>query len=320
MEILRYLIKDTFGGFRNVANITINEKGNYITEDGKVFNSDGKGLRKAKEKTLIPVTKDNWDTLKSEWIDHEVKDYQNKLKFQETPSPLRTFRVGEKVKVGNLKNVIVEKIFNEGKIIAISFDSKVKDKFGKSVGYAPAIACWLPYNIKKVNIKTREQNFTQENKLEFNYRKMTISSLLHYVFEWGIDMDPDYQRGYVWDDSDKEKLLDSIFKGIEIGKIALIKNEFNDSYSYEMFDGKQRLSTLVDFVMDKYKYKGFYFSELSSKDNFHILNNYFISVALIENSITEKQKLEYFIRLNTSGKVMGADYLNKLLKKYNKMN
>ena len=36
-------------------------------------------------------------------------------------------------------------------------------------------------------------------------------------------MNPDYQRGLVWDEENKTLLLNSIFNNIEIGKFSFIK-------------------------------------------------------------------------------------------------
>ena len=50
-----------------------------------------------------------------------------------------------------------------------------------------------------------------------------IESLLfkHLSEFGGIDFMPPYQREYVWTDSDKEQLLDSIFMGSDIGKFTV---------------------------------------------------------------------------------------------------
>lgn len=63
-----------------------------------------------------------------------------------------------------------------------------------------------------------------------------------------IDIDADYQREEVWSHSAKEKLIDSIIKGIDIPKLYLfeLKNE-KQNFKYECIDGKQRMLALFKF-------------------------------------------------------------------------
>ena len=46
---------------------------------------------------------------------------------------------------------------------------------------------------------------------------------LDQLFQNKLFRIPDYQRGYVWEQEDKELLLDSIFKNIDIGKFVFIR-------------------------------------------------------------------------------------------------
>lgn len=95
-----------------------------------------------------------------------------------------------------------------------------------------------------------------------------IESLLfkHLSEFGGIDFMPPYQREYVWTDSDKEQLLDSIFMGSDIGKFTVRVLDdvewFERQLSYEIIDGKQRLMTLLNFYLNRFPYKGFYFDVL----------------------------------------------------------
>lgn len=55
---------------------------------------------------------------------------------------------------------------------------------------------------------------------------------------------PKYQRGIVWNASQKEKLIDSMKKGYPFGSILLSGPEGNR----EIVDGLQRSRTIIDFV------------------------------------------------------------------------
>lgn len=311
----RYIIREEDGRVRCVHSLTIDEKGNYsVTEYGD-FNKDMVGLRKNKGHVLIEVTEDNWEEVKNEWIDYTLEDAEKKVHLIPTPSKLRTFVVGEEVTVGCLDNCVVEKVFYDGRILAISYDGDVKPGMGRANKQARMVGCWYPHNVDKKNIQRRTECFSSGDMMTFDFRKMTVESILSQMYFFGIDMEPDYQRGYVWTDEDKEKLIDSIFKGIEIGKIALIKRDYSQDLMYEVLDGKQRIGALIDFVTDRFQYKGFFFSELSGLDRNYFKEKFQVPVATIDRGITEKQKIQYFIALNTMGKVMDAEHINMLVKK-----
>lgn len=129
----------------------------------------------------------------------------------------------------------------------------------------------------------------------------------------GVDMNPTYQRDYVWEDSDKDSLLDSIFNHIEIGKFAFIKNDYSNEVLYEVLDGKQRLTTLLNFYENRYCYKGYYFNDLSPEDKYTFLNMH-VSIGETEK-ISEKQIYQYFYKLNKTGKTMDESHLNKIKEK-----
>ena len=61
---------------------------------------------------------------------------------------------------------------------------------------------------------------------------------------------PPYQRGIVWDNSQRLKLIDSMKKGYPFGSILLSGND----NSREIVDGLQRSSTIIDFVNNPAKY------------------------------------------------------------------
>jgi uncharacterized protein with ParB-like and HNH nuclease domain len=118
----------------------------------------------------------------------------------------------------------------------------------------------------------------------------------------------------VWTHEDKELLLDSVFKNIEIGKFALIHlstSEWRErGFSYEILDGKQRLSTLIEFYENKLSYKGKYYNDLSWKDRM-TFKHHNVSVAEVESE-NKKTILKYFLMLNRTGKAMDEAQLDKV--------
>lgn len=87
---------------------------------------------------------------------------------------------------------------------------------------------------------------------------MTILNDIENVINGGLDLQPKYQRGYVWSNEFKYKLIYSLIKGYPIGSISLRElNERNiKGASTEVVDGQQRLTTLKDFINNDLIIKG----------------------------------------------------------------
>lgn len=68
-----------------------------------------------------------------------------------------------------------------------------------------------------------------------------------------IDLDAQYQRGRVWINKDKEAFIDSILNDILPSPIVM--NNDNSIGKYICIDGKQRITTIVDFIDNKFPIK-----------------------------------------------------------------
>lgn len=62
-----------------------------------------------------------------------------------------------------------------------------------------------------------------------------------------IDPAPQYQRGSVWTRNQKQLLIDSIFRGMDIPKIYLRRMGDDSPFEYEVVDGQQRLRTIWEY-------------------------------------------------------------------------
>ncbi|MFJ8528643.1 DUF262 domain-containing protein [Bacillus sp. NPDC094106] len=232
-----------------------------------------------------------------------------------TPSPTYQHKIGDSVSVGCLENAKVEAIYDDGCFYEVSYQKMMK--VGGEKKYTDAIG-W--YEWMKVRTIPDESgtNFVKEDNVRLEFFQVTVNSILHKLYHLGIDTSPFYQRDYVWSQEDKEALIDSIFNHVELGKFVLIFRGYEGDI-YEILDGKQRLSALQEFFEDRFPYKGKYFSQLTQRDQNHFAN-YSISLAESQNELTEKQKLKYFIRLNTTGRVMDKNHLKKVKKMYHDTN
>lgn len=67
-----------------------------------------------------------------------------------------------------------------------------------------------------------------------------------------LRLDPEYQRRAVWKLKTKMLLIDSLARGVPIGAITLYADDSQGFTTYEVIDGKQRLSTLLAYVADEF--------------------------------------------------------------------
>lgn len=83
-----------------------------------------------------------------------------------------------------------------------------------------------------VNI-TAELN-DQKRKVDFNSYDMSVKELISMVNDNIIDIAPEYQRQFRWDDSRQSALIESIFLGIPVPSLFMATN--NDG-TWEVIKG-----------------------------------------------------------------------------------
>lgn len=225
--------------------------------------------------------------------------------------PSRIYEIGDRVQYGNWDWSSILDIFDKGTYYKLVIINSIVE-YGKYKGETFEIR-YLPWT-SLLPYRTLEQRksppkLIQNEDLRLNYSQRTIDSILHMYYYSGLDLNPDYQRGNVWAQDDKILLIDSIFKNIDIGKFTIIKRPFKENtQSYEILDGKQRIITLIEFFEDIFEYKGLKFSELHWRDQHHF-EDYNISCSEATN-LSHKQKYRYFLKLNVAGKPVDPKHLD----------
>lgn len=231
--------------------------------------------------------------------------------------PTRSFEIGELVSYGNHDKCEILESLHDGAVYKVRcFGSK--PIYGIPTEYEDfQQVAWHDLFHIDGSLKT---SFKKEQIFEIRNSSSNIQGLISMVVSEyaGVDFTPEYQRGYVWTDDDKEKLIDSIFSNVSIGSFLFASLPFApNAKHYEVIDGKQRLTTLVEFYEDRFPFKGVYFSQLSRSDANHF-ENYSIMMGKLEEP-TYKQKLAAFLAVNTTGKVMDQDHLDTIKEELNSL-
>lgn len=131
------------------------------------------------------------------------------------------------------------------------------------------------FDFEKATVKREKQNMVNDNididaKYERGYSRVVTEtgsykvSLIKDIFEQqNYNLHPEYQRRITWDNKKRSKLIESFIINIPIPPIFLYEYDYD---KYEIMDGLQRISTIVDFYNNKFKLSGLSeWSELNGK-------------------------------------------------------
>lgn len=142
-----------------------------------------------------------------------------------------------------------------------------------------------------------------------------------------IDLNPEFQRNFVWDNARKSLLIESILLGIPIPVLYFAENKKGE---YHVVDGMQRLTTIKQYLNNDFSLKNleylkecegkFYKIQENIKDE-KILNRKYarrieqaqLNINIIESSSPSKVKYDIFKRLNTGGRPLNNQEIRNCL-------
>lgn len=92
-----------------------------------------------------------------------------------------------------------------------------------------------------------DQLLDQKKKVDFNSYDFSVKELISLVAtDKVIDIAPDYQRQFRWDNKRQSSLIESIFLGLPIPSLFMATN--GSEGNWELIDGVQRISTIIHFA------------------------------------------------------------------------
>lgn len=157
----------------------------------------------------------------------------------------------------------------------------------------------------------------------YNMKRYTdprpISSIVRR--EPSIDPKPEYQRGPVWSTKQKQLLIDTILRDLDIPKFYL-RSIHDGEYESEIVDGQQRLRAIWGFRKGEYRLSkdadpvdgveiaNLTYEKLSEdlKDKF---DSYSLDIIVLENSTLDEVE-EMFVRLQNGTTLKAAEKRNAL--------
>lgn len=245
--------------------------------------------------------------------------HSQRFRFVDTPLPPiplhRNLNVGDHVELGNLDNCIVVEI--RGPAVCLEYDNRpsrdVPNPFPKRI-----FSAWYWWDTIPEGTTSRDfqgYEFSNRNHVHTNYSQTSFEHLLTRGCLQEFQDNPDYQREYVWSEKDKESFLDSVFRGLDLGKFVLVSYDWPNNLT-EVLDGKQRINCATDFLLGRIKFKGKYWWQISWRDRHEFESRLIQYVELNGNKTTRAQRLRLFLEVNASGVPQTEEHLAKVRKLY----
>ena len=180
-------------------------------------------------------------------------------------------------------------------------------------------------DIKKY-IKPEVSNYHTDVPLDYLKDKLD-----RWINEYDLDMNPPYQRGYVWTDKQKKDYVEYIIRLGESHSLSGKQFYFNhpnwmgnwktyeNGCGFEIVDGKQRLNTIVEFINNEFPdKKGVYYNDFSSVSKRKFTDHQLFTYQEMNDTCTDEEVLEQFLLVNFAGVPQSEDHLQfveKILKR-----
>ncbi len=106
---------------------------------------------------------------------------------------------------------------------------------------------------RRLDINEFEKKRELLKKTKIVKQTWSILEIFQKVKDRKLILNPEYQRNVIWDKSKKTAFIESLFMGIIIPPIYVVEiagENILEENTYEVVDGKQRLSTIDDFIKD----------------------------------------------------------------------
>lgn len=142
--------------------------------------------------------------------------------------------------------------------------------------------------------------------MKFRIETWTIKQLKNKYDESRLNLNPPYQRKFIWSLKDQQTLIESILKGYAIPNIFLFEIKTG---LFEMVDGQQRTRTILGFIENQFKtLDGNLYNSIKNQSDF---NEYIIPITIIEKIENDESIEDFYSLVNKSGIHLNRPELKK---------
>jgi uncharacterized protein with ParB-like and HNH nuclease domain len=177
-----------------------------------------------------------------------------------------------------------------------------------------------------------ELNALTESETYVTSSKSTIAHFLNLNADGQLNLNPDYQRPYVYTEPEQQALLLALIKGLPLDHISIVINQaeiMNENYCI-VVDGKQRLTTFFLFFSNKIPLimpvsgEHVYFSDLPKIFQKKLKLTTFpvneLHSTSESKSVSYIEQVRYFYSVNFAGVPQSPEHKEKILDILNKHN
>lgn len=190
---------------------------------------------------------------------------------------------------------------------------------------------------ENANVEIEEPISTEYNEKRYLLEKTKITKqtwsiveIFQKIKEKKLIVDTNYQRNVIWNPDKKTSFIESLFMEIIIPPIYVVEipgDDFLSENKYEVVDGKQRLSTIDEFLrnslslneksLEYYRdlYGGKNFFEIKECDSEKIsrMLSYVLDVYVITANSPESTKYDIFARLNKGAEKLKVNEIRRAI-------
>jgi len=146
-------------------------------------------------------------------------------------------------------------------------------------------------------------------------------TLTRWKKSYGIDLDPEFQRGHVWDMDTKIKFIEFMLKGGQVQPLRFNSPVFGGENHAKhsdlpetvvLVDGKQRLTTILDFMANKIPvFGGTHLSDFDKPNLLLMRTDITYNVNKLQ---TKKELYQWYLEMNEGQVAHSKDELQKVRK------
>ncbi|WCK57495.1 DUF262 domain-containing protein (plasmid) [Aneurinibacillus sp. Ricciae_BoGa-3] len=156
--------------------------------------------------------------------------------------------------------------------------------------------------------------FTRVGSWEVDYDlEQFVIQIEKWQKEYGLEMNPDFQRGPVWTEEQQIRYLEFLLRGGKTARVIYLncpwwQSEAKTAYkAFVCVDGLQRSIAITRFVNNEIKVFGAYSRDYEDRPRM----NQGIKIN-INQLQTRKEVLQYYIDFNTGGVVHTDEEINRV--------
>lgn len=191
-------------------------------------------------------------------------------------------------------------------------------------------------NIEQDQKETVADEFTKRRELlektKIVRQTWSISEIYQKIKEKKLILDPDYQRREIWNSEKKTAFIESLYMEIMIPPIYVVEipgEDILEETRYEVVDGKQRLTAIMDFIKGSLRlnernleyfsdiFGGKTFSEIreSNAEKTSQMLSSILDIYVITANSPEFTKYDIFARLNRGAEKLKVNEIRRAIYK-----